>query len=391
MKDALDVVMAWQLRNPDSKDTSTAIEAVKATRGENNDSELPLRLASHFLQLTIPPLFPQNKPTSNALEASRQPAPWKDVGNQYVLDLLEWTIGALDRKTIEAKWQFLMPPILKMIDDMDVEWKAKGCHMLRLLFEALQQPSTEVSARKTVNQGSTNFLQRTGYHNIFAEALLPMFTYIPSITPEHESLTLFKEIFPAVISLALLLPTSTGKSDNRERFLDKILREGVLTPLAHFPTPSSYPVLATLIISHVPGLLGHMNIDAVKHLPDIVPLLSTILQEPFVLAHKPLVLSTLKAVQALLLNTWPRVPGHRAAVMMGLTLLWARCLEEQAKPQAQDVDDVKLQVKETVAMLDAVMRAAEEDGLSDVWKKEKQDVVDASAGYQGLFEECVSE
>jgi tRNA nucleotidyltransferase (CCA-adding enzyme) len=167
MKDALDVVMAWQLRNPDSKDTSTAIEAVKATRGENNDSELPLRLASHFLQLTIPPLFPQNKPTSNALEASRQPAPWKDVGNQYVLDLLEWTIGALDRKTIEAKWQFLMPPILKMIDDMDVEWKAKGCHMLRLLFEALQQPSTEVSARKTVNQGSTNFLQRTGYHNIY--------------------------------------------------------------------------------------------------------------------------------------------------------------------------------------------------------------------------------
>jgi tRNA nucleotidyltransferase (CCA-adding enzyme) len=134
-----------------------------------------------------------------------------------------------------------------------------------------------------------------------------------------------------------------------------------------------------------------MNIDAVKHLPDIVPLLSTILQEPFVLAHKPLVLSTLKAVQALLLNTWPRVPGHRAAVMMGLTLLWARCLEEQAKPQAQDVDDVKLQVKEAVAMLDAVMRAAEEDGLSEVWKKEKQDVVDASAGYQGLFEECVSE
>jgi tRNA nucleotidyltransferase (CCA-adding enzyme) len=307
------------------------------------------------------------------------------------MDLLEWTIGALDRKTIEAKWQFLMPPILKMIDDMDVEWKAKGCHMLGLLFEALQQPSTEVSARKTVNQGSTNFLQRTGYHNIFAEALLPMFTYIPSINPEHESLLLFKEVFPAVISLALLLPIDSGKGDNRERFLDKILRKGVLTPLAHFPTPSSYPALATLIMSHVPGLLRHMGIDAVKHLPDIVPLLSIILQEPFVLAHRPLVISNLKALQGVLLNTWPRVPGHRGAVMMGLSLLWARCLEEQAKPQAQDVDDVKLQIRETVAMLDAVMRAAEEDGLSDVWEREKQDVAEASAGYEGLFGECVSE
>ena len=75
MKDALDVVMAWQLRNPNVTDPTAAIEAVKVSRAEKTDSELSFRLASHFLQLTIPPLFPQNKPTSNALEASRQPAP----------------------------------------------------------------------------------------------------------------------------------------------------------------------------------------------------------------------------------------------------------------------------------------------------------------------------
>jgi tRNA nucleotidyltransferase (CCA-adding enzyme) len=391
MKEALDVVMAWQLRNPDSKDTAAAIEAVKASRGGNNDSELPLRLASHFLQLTIPPLFPQNKPTSNALEASRQSAPWKDDGNRYVLDLLGWTIGALDRKMIEAKWQFLMPPILKMIDDLDVEWKAKGCHMLGLVLEALQQPSsaTTASTKKPTSTSSSYFLQRTGYHNIFAEAVLPMFTYIPSITPEHESVTLFKVVFPAVTSLALLLPSDASKADNRERFLDKTLREGVLTPLAHFPTPSSYPELATLIMSHVPGLLGHMGIDTVKHLPDLVPLLSTILQEPFILIHKPLVLATLKALQGVLLNAWPRVPTHRGAIMMGLSLLWARCMEEQAKPKAQDVEDVKTQIKEVVAMLNAMMQASEEDGLPDIWEKEKRDVMGASSGYKDLFEDCV--
>jgi tRNA nucleotidyltransferase (CCA-adding enzyme) len=389
MKEALDVVMAWQLRNPDSTDTTAAIEAVKASRSEkNNDSELPLALASHFLQLTIPPLFPQNKPTSNALEASRQPAPWKDAGNTYALDLLEWTIGALDKKTIEAKWHFLMPPILKMMDDIDVKWRAKGCHMLGLLLEALRQPSTTVETNKMskVTPSSSNFLQRTGYHNIFAEALMPMFTYIPSITPESESLVLFKEVFPATIPLALLLSTEATKGDNRERFLDKILREGVLTPLAHFPTPSSYPKLATLILSHVPGLLGHMGIGTVKHLPDLVPLLSVILSEPFVLLHKPLVLETLKAVQSVLLNAWPRIPAHRGAIMMGLTLLWARCTEEQAKPKSQDVENVKVQVKETVAMLDAIMRASEENEL---WETEKRDVVQASDGYGDLFGECV--
>jgi tRNA nucleotidyltransferase (CCA-adding enzyme) len=391
MKEALDVVMAWQLRNPDSNDTAAAIEAVKATRGENNDSELPLRLASHFLQLTIPPLFPQNKSTSNALEASRQPAPWKDDDSRYVLDLLKWTIGALDRKSIEAKWQFLMPPILKMIDDLDVGWKAKGCHMLGLLLEALHQPSATTSlTRKLTSTSSSNFLQRTGYHNVFAEALLPMLTYIPSITPEHESTALFKEVFPAVISLALLLPLDAIKGDNRERFLDKILREGVLTPLAHFPTPSSYPELATLIMSHVPGLLGHMGIDTVKHLPDLVSLLSAILQEPFILVHRPLVIATLKALQSVLLNTWPRVSAHRGVLMIGLSLLWARCMEEQAKPRAQDVEDVNAQIKEAVAMLDAIMRASEKDGLADMWDKEKQDVVEVSTGYEDLFGDCVS-
>ena len=283
-----------------------------------------------------------------------------------------------------------MPPILKMMDDIDVEWKAKGCHMLALLLEALRVSSTAVTTRKpTSTSGSANFLQRTGYHNIFAEALLPMFTYIPSITPESESLVLFKEVFPATISLALLLPTEVTKGDNRERFLDKILREGVLTPLAHLPTPSSYPRLATLILAHVPGLLGHMGIDTVKHLPDLVPLLSAILQEPFVLVRKPLVLETLKAMQSVLLNAWPRVPVHRGAIMMGLCLLWARCTE-QTKAGGQDVQDVKAQVQEMVAMLDAIMKASEEDGLVELWEKEKRDVVQASEGYEDLFVECVS-
>jgi hypothetical protein len=298
------------------------------------------------------------------------------------LDVLEWTISALDRKTIEAKWHLLMPPILRMIDDSDVEWKARGCHMLGLLLGNLHQT--------TAGQGSTNFLQRTGYHNVFAEALLPMFSYIPSITPEAESVKLFKEVFPAVTSLAQLLPRDSSGSDSRERFLDKILREGVLSPLAHFPTPSSYPELGTVIMSHVSGLLGLMGLDTVKHLPDLVPLLSAILQEPFALSHQPLLLSALKALQSVLINAWPRLPSYRGIIMMGLCMLWMVCMEEQSNTDGQDIRHVTSQVQESVAMLDAVMQATETDGLAEVWEKEKQDVVQASPGFEELFEECVT-
>ncbi|KAF1846796.1 tRNA nucleotidyltransferas-like protein [Cucurbitaria berberidis CBS 394.84] len=401
MKDALDIVMAWQLRNPNATDPSDAIEAVKVSRGQKTDSELPFCLASHFLQLTIPRFFPQNKPVPNALEASRQPAPWKDDGNQYALDLLKWSIGALDRKSIEAKWHFLVPPILKIIDDIDVEWKAKGCHLLGLLLESLRQaPSEDTSSQKPIlTRGPSNFVQRTGYHNVFAETLLPLFTYIPSLTPEQDSVRLFHEVFPALTSLSLLLPTNTNQTDRREayasdsdirnRFLDKVLREGILSPLAHFPTPWTYPKLATTSLSHLTDILGHMGIESVKHLPDVMPLLSVILQEPFALGHQPLLLSTLRALQSVMANAWPRVAGYRGEMMMGLCLCWGRCVEEQKKGVKREVEEVMDQVRETFAMLDAVMHATEEDELRDGWEKEKRDVVQASPGHREWIEHNV--
>jgi tRNA nucleotidyltransferase (CCA-adding enzyme) len=54
MKDALDVVMAWQLRNPESSDADAAIEAVRASREQQTDSELPSRLASHYGRILEP-------------------------------------------------------------------------------------------------------------------------------------------------------------------------------------------------------------------------------------------------------------------------------------------------------------------------------------------------
>lgn len=385
MRDALDIVMAWQLRNPDATDPAEAIEAVKASRSEKNESELPSRLASHFLQLTIPPFFPQNKPGTNTLEASRQPKPWKESGNQYILDLLEWSIRAVDGKTLETQWRFLVPPILMMIDDIDVEWKARGCHLLGVLLDSLNNVSShDNSVKKPTSKGHANFLQRTGYHNVFAETLLPLFTYIPSLTPEQESVELFRQMFPAITSLALLLPTS-GTKDSRDVFFDKIIRDAILSPLAHFPTPSTYPELATTILHHLRIIVGHMGIEVVKHLPHLIPLLSAILQEPFALGHRECIVYTLLALQSVMLNGWPRIAAHRGAIMMGLCLVWGRCLEEGSRHSGSGVDAIQTEVKETAAMLDAVMQATEEAGLRDAWEKEKLDVMQAATGFEDIF------
>lgn len=387
MKDALEVVMAWQLRNPESHDADAAVEAVRASRDAQTDSELPSRLASHFLQLTIPPFFPQNKAKRNALEASRQPAPWRDPGSRYILGLLEWSIRALSWKDKEKKWHLLVPPILKMIDDMDAEWKAKGCHILGILLESIRLSSTNAMLQKDTGnrQNPSDFLQRTGYHRVFADALFPLFSYVPSLTPEPEAVLVFEEVLPTLTTLALLLPGENSKGRTQVELMDKIVREGVLAPLSNFRAPSTYPDLATVIVSQSQILLGHLGIESVKHLPRLVTLLSAILQEPFIVSHKALTISTTKALRALMQNTWPRIPGHRGAIMMGLCLCWKRCLEDSSS--AEYTDEIKAELQESVEMLDAVMQAVEDASLRTLWESEKRDLVEASPACKELFKD----
>lgn len=274
-----------------------------------------------------------------------------------------------------------------MLDDMDAAWKAKGCHMLGILLESLRLSSVVPGQPKTTGNRQTpaEFLLRTGYHNVFAEALFPLFSYIPSLTPEAEAVPLFQEVLPTLTTLALLLPVETSKGSTRIEMLDKIVREGILAPLANFRTPATYPELATVIVSQLQILLGHLGIESVKHLPRAVTLLSAILQDPFIVSHRDLTLSTLKTLRTLMQNTWPRIPGHRGAIMLGLCLCWRRCIEDSSS--LDYIEEVQAELQESVEMLDAVMQAVEDASLRTLWESEKQDVVEASPACKELFEE----
>lgn len=372
MKDALDVVMAWQLRNPSSTDPGEAIEAVKKAR--ESDSELPQRLASHFLKLTIPPFFPQTKST-NTLELLKERAPWKDPHNAFVQDLLGWCISALDRKAIEQNWHLLVPPILKMLDDTAEESKARGCQHLDSLLLSLDLDKEK----------STAFLARTGYHDLFASTLFPLLTHIPTLTPEPASLTLFNAVFDPLIHLSALCASDGA----RVKFLDKTMREGVLAPLSHFPSPSTYPHLASSIFSATTTIAAHLGIETVKHLPSLIPLVVGVMQDPFVLAHKELARAAVRVMQALVQNCWPRMAAHRSAVVLGLCVLQGRVAEEASGSDGDEkLGELRVEVKDTAELLDAVLRQSE---VKEEWEREKVALVQADEGLRGFFEGSAEE
>lgn len=351
MKDALDVVMAWQLRNPDAVDPSQAIEEVKKSR----NSELPSRLITHFLSLTIPPFFPQTSSSEN-----KEDKPWKNPKNEYFVDLLKWSLKTSSEADIKNNMPFLRPPIMEMLLDTDLLWRARACELITLLLEAAPPA----------------FIISHGYDKMFSSELFPFFNFLPSLTPESESVTLLQSVYPALIALY----NATGKE---EEMLDKMVRDGVISPLHHFPTPGTYPRLATLFFTELAKLLGLLKINSVKHLQHTLPLLSAIIQDPLTPAHPPLLVAACKATQSTILNGWPRIDVERAMqIYAWVCHAWINCGKFTDETSLKDA---RAELKNVLDIVDTLLTQHDKEDVRETWAAEKERAGKQDL-YQGLFE-----
>jgi tRNA nucleotidyltransferase (CCA-adding enzyme) len=353
MRSALDVVMAWQLRNPSITDPADAVEEVKIS-GVVSDPALPVAkkqktgelksdLIAHFLRLTLRPLFaqaPRNPEITAQGRMKMGDGLSKRFGSEGIVDeesklwkkekwalpLLRWVCASLDAEVVEREWGSLIPPILTVVDDTDVKARAKGAELLRLLLVATPPI----------------LLRRTGLAPLFEESLYVSATYLPTLTPEEDSITILNATLPALLVLANAAhpapPSPPGDAvahSTRIASLDKILRKAVLLPHNH---ANEHVRITKTLLSHLPAIVHSMGIDSVKHLKDLVPLLSHVLSEPLGPAYPPLLLAAARGMDAVILNGWPRIGRWRAEILRGVSVAWIRLAEEgEAEEGFEDV------------------------------------------------------
>lgn len=355
MKDALDVVMAWQLRNPGKTDAKEAVEEVKNTK---THGELTASLITHFLRLTIRPLFAKTQPravtaqgrkvTTTVLppkfgmeESDEIARPWKGR-DAYALDLLRWSLINLNEKTIEQNWPWVVPPVLSVTDDFDIKYKAEGCRLSKLLLD----------------QTSPSLLSRTGLGEVFQEAILPCLSYLPTLTPEEDSVALLSAAYPALLSLSRALHDNAeekGKNlsspEDKPRhikLLDTMVRKGVLAAYANCPENVK---ITEVLLNNLCNINKELGIETVRHLKHVLPVLSVVLGHPFGQAYPPTLLAATHALQSVILNGWPRMAYNKGEVLKGLTLCWIHIRDEHS----EDVDGLRKELRRTVLMLkDAV-------------------------------------
>ena len=359
MKDALEVVMAYQLRNPKKANREDAIAEVENHQRQQNGGELTSSLVKHFLKLTIRPLFIKAKP-STVTDAGRKNTatvlpmkisvesqddsinkPWKNDKEAYALDLLKWCVSALDERLVEEVWPQVVPPCLTLIDDWEEKYKTLGVQLLH----------------GTLRIVPSSLLSKTGLGEVFEEALVPCLEYLPTVTPEEESVALLNATYPTLLQLASVRygpnppsPLSpTDASHARTKYLDTIIRKGILYGYTH--CSSKYPRITTTLFTHLASLLSELGIESVKHLKFILPMLSETLCHPLADAQPEALVAAAKAMQAVILNGWPRMGVHRGEVLKGLTFCWLK-----AEGQEGDVFvELRGQIREAVAMLRAAV------------------------------------
>jgi hypothetical protein len=360
MKDALEVVMAWQLRNPDITDPTQAIEEVKKTR----KGELTSRLISRFLSLTIRPMFLQTEssdPFTTSSKTSKGVKNWRDPENGYIVDLLRWCLESATEADVKREFHLFRVPILQILDSSELKWKAQACDLITLFVSA----------------APNDLIKSHGYKKLFAEDLFNLFTYLPSLTPEPESVLVFDHAMPALLSLSTL----EGKVD--EQMLNRIVREAVLAPFFTLSSTSTYPALTTTILSHLPASLTALGVSSVAQISSLLLPLLSILRDPFIPASPRLLVADARALQSLVENAWPRVDVARAMeISTAVCEAWVACVGYDG---GEDVEEGKRELKRTIALLEK--RLVESGGdVAEVWEGEKKKLVEEKSIFVELFE-----
>lgn len=126
-------------------------------------------------------------------------------------------------------------------------------------------------------------MRDTGLGEVFEHAVFPAVLYLPSLTPEDESLDILSAAYPVLIEMAGLTVdrplVTTGISTTEEqkqtqksthqiteaqrRLLDKIIREGIMVGYHH---AKEHVRLVGLFCETLVCIINGMGILAVKHL-----------------------------------------------------------------------------------------------------------------------------
>jgi hypothetical protein len=160
---------------------------------------------------------------------------------------IDTTNKVFQESMFHQNWHLCIPPLLTLLDDPSTVVRVRGLHILSDLLRRM--PS--------------KVLQQTGLGEVFEDAVMPTLLFLPELTPVEESVSLLTSAYSALSSLGEVRYPNKEERSNKMKFLDRIMRQGVLQGFIH---SGDNVRIAELLVKEVATLFDSMGIHAVKYL-----------------------------------------------------------------------------------------------------------------------------
>ncbi|KAH7327835.1 hypothetical protein B0I35DRAFT_472604 [Stachybotrys elegans] len=224
-----------------------------------DDDKLTHFIVEVVLKGTLRPLFSKStsrvtssgrpshleQPAKSATATTDGEAPWKQAGGIATMARLQWAVKASNEALIRAHWPLFAPPLLTVVEDTSTVYRAYGLEILDMF----------------VAKCPAEILQSTGLHAIIEDAVFPTLMFLPSLTPEDESISL---LHPAYRTLICLAERNHSKQEEKSRrSLDRLVRGGIIAGYHH---ASQYPRIVEVLMAYTATIVNHLGLSASRHL-----------------------------------------------------------------------------------------------------------------------------
>lgn len=231
-------------------------------------------IASNVLSQFLRPLFSKSRPATvtasgrkaefvenvrfgGAFNGPSEPElkPWKH-GQQYAISIFEWAVTNSDPDILSKHWHLYTPVLLTLLDEPQTDIKVRALQIFSAFWE--QCPNGQIA--------------NVGLAEVFEQTIFPAVLYLPTITPEDESIKILNAAYPALFQIAGLgyPEEEIGEpvqqpafAETQRKLLDKIIRQGILVGYRH---ANEHIQLTEVFCKKAKSIINGMGILAVKHL-----------------------------------------------------------------------------------------------------------------------------
>ncbi|KAL7897949.1 hypothetical protein HDV63DRAFT_404302 [Trichoderma sp. SZMC 28014] len=304
-------------------------------------------ITQRLLQETLRPLFSKSstrltasgrpsqlaqQPTSTQARTSLDSVS-QEREKLHAASICKWAVMLCSQATLGRHWPLFLPILLSLAEDHNTAVRIKGLQIIGCFLDTCP----------------ANVILSAGVDNVIQDAVFPTLLFLPSTTPESESIELLYPAYQVLLRIAQLDPDL--ESVRRRRFLDKLLRDGVF--VGHFHA-SEYPRIVEILMNITKDIISCLGFFSAKHLQNLLRLFASTLSDPFVMGYPPLVSSTTEALNAALVNCWPRFssPGYIDQVIHTISLCWLNLKSSQLP--AEDVEKISAYLTRTSTILQSL-------------------------------------